>query len=380
MLPGDVCYVDYGEMPACIHVRLLGCQIQNDIWAIVTPDGDIYDEQMSSSNPDFTQFFYGGHGIGGVLPPGVPAAVVYGFGALTAVEYQQYLAQCRVYAAGARALLGLAPQPAGNAVPAQPAVASGEPEVWVALEQIDGVVPGQVVVDVGGVMPAGHVLLGDRALVPVNGKVVALKKIKRTEVQSLTAKDLRVLPIKFDQQGSRRRDFPDAVANMSCDKLPGGELQLEGPATTLEVLKSLCIRSLTPVTDHERWIRSSEISKTDRSIYEMEVLSKVIEAFVMVDQVNLPNLKGGELLIRRWQLIKEAHRLSPLAPDYSAADLFMGWQQESGVQQTLAKHVSDQLRDQAAIAKEARKAREEAESRQGRGRGRGRGRASAEQT
>ena len=134
------------------------------------------------------------------------------------------------------------------------------------------------------------------------------------------------------------------------------------------------------MTDHERWIRSSEISKTDRSIYEMEVLSKVIEAFVMVDQVNLPNLKGGELLIRRWQLIKEAHRLSPLAPDYSAADLFMGWQQESGVQQTLAKHVSDQLRDQAAIAKEARKAREEAENRQGRGRGRGRGRASAEQT
>ena len=158
--------------------------------------------------------------------------------------------------------------------------------------------------------------------------------------------------------------------------MPGGGLQLEGPPTTLGVLKSMNARNLTPITDHERWLRNGEISKTDRSIYEREVLSRVIEALVMVDQVNLPNPKGGELLLRRFQLIREAHRIAPHAPDYSASDIFMGWQTELGIQQSLTKHVSEQLRDQAAIAKESRKAREELAGRkaQGRGNGRGRGR------
>ena len=82
---------------------------------------------------------------------------------------------------------------------------------------------------------------------------------------------------------------------MSQDKVPGGELQLEGPPATLSVLKALCQRGLTPVTDHERWIRSKEISKSDRSAHEMKVIAKVIEALVMTDQLNLPNLKGGTL-------------------------------------------------------------------------------------
>ena len=105
----------------------------------------------------------------------------------------------------------------------------------------------------------------------------------------------------------------------------------------------------------------------------MEVIARVVEAFCMVDQVNLPCPKGGELLLRRWQLIKEAHRISPQAPDYSAASHFMGWELEDGVHQGLSKYVSDQLKDQAAIAKKARKAREELEHRRRGGRGRGRG-------
>ena len=116
---------------------------------------------------------------------------------------------------------------------------------------------------------------------------------------------------------------------------------------------------------------NSEISKNDRSIYEMEVIAKVLEAFIMTDQLNLPNLKGGELLLRRWQLIKEAHRIAPHSPDYSSAEHFMGWDRESGVQTDLSKYVSERLKEEAAIAKESRKAREE-QSHRGRGRG-GRG-------
>ena len=72
----------------------------------------------------------------------------------------------------------------------------------------------------------------------------------------------------------------------------------------------------------------------------------VLEAFVMVDQLNIPNLKGCELLVRRWQLIREAHRISPTSPDYSAADVFMGWayRRGDGVEPSLAKYVADELK------------------------------------
>ncbi len=81
-----------------------------------------------------------------------------------------------------------------------------------------------------------------------------------------------------------------------------------------------------------------------------------------MDQLNLPNLSGIELLMRRRALIREAHRISPSAPDYSAAHHFMGWTRRRDAGAThapLTKFVAEQLRDEAAISKEGRKAREE---------------------
>ena len=74
------------------------------------------------------------------------------------------------------------------------------------------------------------------------------------------------------------------------------------------------------------------------------------------------------------QVIKEAHRINPSAPDYSSADLFMGWQWKragGGIAPTLSAHVAAELKNEAAIAKESRKAREELLANRGRGRGRG---------
>ena len=62
----------------------------------------------------------------------------------------------------------------------------------------------------------------------------------------------------------------------------------------------------------------------------------------------------------------KAHRLSPSAPDYSAADHFMGWaarQHGAVVAPKLKEHVATSLRGEAAVAKKARKALEEARAR-----------------
>ena len=87
---------------------------------------------------------------------------------------------------------------------------------------------------------------------------------------------------------------------------------------------------------------------------------------VTVDQLNPSGLQSAELVVRRMQVIREAHRICPPAPDYSSADVFMGWRyrrQNQGVDSGLAAYVAMEFKNDAAIAKESRKAREEQQQR-----------------
>lgn len=245
MSVGDICFLNYGEHPVTWHVRLLGCHIHQNWWSIVTPDGDIYEEEMSLANPDLTDFEYGGPGLGSPIPARISAAQVYGFPAITAVEYQQYLMQARVYAAGARAALGVAAPAAPAAGPPGGGVAAAgvapmagvvdDPEVWVAIEDRVGVVPGQVMVAAHQPLPPGHMVLGDRAVIPHGGSQLCVKKIKTSELGTMGSRDLRLLPLKFDSQGRRHRDFADCVALMSQDNMPGGGCSWKDPP-----LPSMC--------------------------------------------------------------------------------------------------------------------------------------------
>ena len=134
------------------------------------------------------------------------------------------------------------------------------------------------------------------------------------------------------------------------------------PSTALNIAKSLRDQNLTPTTYHEFWLRNGDIPRGDRSIYEHECLSRIFEAMVTVDQLNPSGLQSAELVVRRMQVIREAHRICPSAPDYSSADVFMGWRyrrQNQGVDSGLAAYVATELKNDAAIAKESRKAREE---------------------
>ena len=155
-----------------------------------------------------------------------------------------------------------------------------------------------------------------------------------------------------------------------CWSLPqGGGLQLSGPAICHNQLITLKEQSFTPTSYHEHWVRSAEIPRGDRSTYEHECLARILESLICLDQLNVPALQGAELICRRMLVIREAHRLSPASPDYSSADHYMGWKyRRSGqnVDVDLASHVATELKNEAAIAKEARKAREEQALRRGR--------------
>ena len=388
MNSGDLVAVNYGEVPPAgglWHVRLLLFHVTGNWWVIATPDLDVYEEELFAGNPDFVNFMYLGAGLGAPLPAGINAAHVHGFGPLTAIEYQQFMTQGRVVGLGLQAVLGVAPPPSppiagGGPVGAALAVPVPPPPLpiialpWLALDTESGYSRGDVVVVAGAPLPLGTLQLGDKILVPIaGGSPVACKQCGIVDQARLSNDDLRTFPVFFNSQGLRRRTFANAALLQSREVLPGGDLQLLGPPTAMELIGELHSRGFTFSTDSEHWIRTEDIPKSDRSLFELEVLDKVLEALATVDQPNLPNLKGAELLLRRRQVIREAHRLSASSPDYSMADIMMGWERKSGVAMTLRRYVADEMKDQAAILKESRKAREELSAKRGDPTGRGRG-------
>ena len=371
MEQGGIALVNYGEIPRCWHTRLLLSHLGDTRWVIATPDLDVYDEDLSIDNEDYTDFHYSG--VGGQIPPRISARSVYGFAPMNAAQLGQLMAQGRAYAAamGVQAPPNPAPQAAAAGVANGPggvvaSMVAGLADRWVAMEKGGPYDRGDVVSVDPVPLPQGSTIVGDRAILLVNGVHICLRKMTPAEVSAFVLDDLRVLPVHFDSEGVRRRAFSMCVERMSGETPQGGGLQLTGPPTCLNLMKSMRDQGFTPVTFHEHWMRSSEIPKGDRSTYEHEVISRVLESFACVDQLNLPALQGVELLCRRLQVIREAHRISPSSPDYSAADHFMGWKYRKsgqGVDSGLAQHVANELKAEASIAKEARKAREEQEAR-----------------
>ncbi|CAE7196525.1 AMY1.1, partial [Symbiodinium necroappetens] len=215
-------------------------------------------------------------------------------------------------------------------------------------------------------LPNGHVLMGDKGMIPEGGDVLFVRKVAAAEVSKHRLTDIRLLPISFDAQGVRRKEFSIAVSLMDDDPPQGGGLQLSGPSSALKLLKDMRDQQFTPSTFHEHWLRTSEIPRGDRSTYEHECLSRIMDAMIIVDQLNVPALQSAELIFRRLQVIRQAHRASPSNPDYSSADYYMGWKYKkaaAGIDSELSAYVAGELKTEAAILKESRKAKEEQDAR-----------------
>ena len=193
-------------------------------------------------------------------------------------------------------------------------------------------------------------------------KPAHVRIIHADTAEEYRGEDLRTIAVKFGADGRRRTTFGDAVSRMSCDEPDGGLVGIEGVRTTHWVLNDMLEHGGNPQLHADWWARQARIPEGDRALHEVEVISKAIDCFATIDQLNLPALTGIEVLVRRLALHKEAHRVSPSAADYSAADHFMGWgNRRTGatIAPALRNSVADKLKDEWMVAKEARKAREE---------------------
>ena len=233
---------------------------------------------------------------------------------------------------------------------------------WVALETRGAYTKGDIIQSSSLPLPPGSVLAQDRAVGIFNNTAVVVGRLPPGGEYAIAREDLRVLPLRVGTDLVRHRAFFEAVPLMDNTDPQHGGIPLQGPKALFWFLQALASQTLTPSTHHEDWLRTARIPDGDRSIYEHECLSRILDAMISTDQLNAPALLSAELIGRRLAVIKEAHRLNPSTPDYTSADVFMGWQWNRNgatIAPDLSQHVATRLKAQADVAKEARKAKEE---------------------
>ncbi|CAE7766812.1 ANK1 [Symbiodinium sp. CCMP2592] len=272
------------------HARLVLAHVDSFDHVILTPDLDLYTETLDTSNGDFIRFW--APTPNGSIPAGVPASRVYAFGAMDVADYTG---------------------------------TTSTKEAWRLVRRGSG-----------------------RASPQIRLRLLRAVELERIRPRSKPIPSFKGLKPWF--QPDLACALHIAVGLMNDTPPQGGGLQLSGPATVLNILKSVRDQNFTLTAFHEHWLRVGEIPK---GIYEHECLSRILRDH-RSDQC-------PSALRARAHLPPDAHRISPSAPDYSAADHFMGWRYRKATQvdSDLVAHVATELKNEAAIAKESRKAREE---------------------
>ena len=376
---GDVVYLNYGEVPACTHARLVLSEVDRNTheYVILTPDYDVYVEILDASNPDLASFHLSGPG--GSLPPGVPRAQIYGFAAMSAVDYARFMARGRAEAAAEVARRGAVPvaAPVGPAV-AGGGAADGGHQIWVMAETCGVHKIGETVVP-----PAGLPMLQDFGLMVVNdsdgvGRPCLIKRIDPDNLAQfcedriglarasesidgedrVAADDIRTMSVKYTANGERFRNFRESVGEMTNTEMPDFPYE---PRTCLSYLQAVQSVSENCYAQHLAWLQQSKIPEGSRASYEDETLAHILDVAISFDCLCVTNLASFELLVRRRQLIAEAHAYNPSSPSYEGSEYWMGNRFKHGgaiVVPALTEHVAKKLQADSQIMKERRKLEE----------------------
>ena len=134
---------------------------------------------------------------------------------------------------------------------------------------------------------------------------------------------------------------------------------LEVPRTTKWLVKEIAKSGGGPLQHHQRWKTHLRADDGDRSVHEDELLCMALEISGYYDQLDLSVLDGMELVSRRLQLIEESKAAGGGAA-CEGAKFFVGYRRTGAlIAPELGRHVAHKLQDKVSVMKERRKHAEE---------------------
>ena len=394
-----VCY-DGEEL---FHERLILSWVESGEYVVLTPDSDVFIEQVDAGNADLTGIRIGG--ALGTVPHGLVGHQIYSFATRPAGAILQNLRrEGEVHARIERlahSLIGLAPgaMPVpGAALPppvvplALPAAPIAPPMVpgalappppppppplpprlaraggtWVLDEPVGSFTVGQEVP-----LPAGSLVFGTCGFVTIEGKVVSITLVSSGSDLDVWAGGRLAAFLKAD---GRVFNLPMDAASITladADRLmavaPPALRPLRGPPTVGDSIGDIANRTSGGfVAAHDRWVVEARIELTSRSRYEHKVLSRALQLDFQLDGIIVKRSVAFEYFDRRRQLLlEEAHRDDPARQNFDNAHVFMGEDDEASgthLSSALRVHVAAELSRETAIQKERRKAQEARDSR-----------------
>lgn len=231
-------------------------------------------------------------------------------------------------------------------VTVKPIALAQEDYVWLAMEDMDDFKFGQTV----DVSPDKDIMVGERtglvhtrsgwikvelvevskspdflqARRPAVVKPPAAIPVEDKETAEEGSGDARTLCVDFDAQGTRYKEWRAVV--QECAEYSYEDWPHSGPATVHHLLKHFQKYGGDPKQWLELWCRQKGIAEQDRVKHELRCLMGAFHHAGCYDQLNLPVLASMETLARRVQCIVDAYALGgSAAPDWGNAKLFTGY-------------------------------------------------------
>ena len=364
--------------PPLFHERyvLAACACGQGYHVILTPDFEMYAEQISLENTDLESYRIG-HGAD--LPAGLGANNTYRFRNMPDAGMMAQYRRDALQAAAAMAVApgGVAAAPMGMvpAPAAAPAAAVVADEVWVRIETKGEKLRGEEIT-----LDGSEVLHGDVGLKTVNQESFAIRKVKRAELEKYkgieASADARLLSLQFQEVSRAERQWRDVSRDIHEEKFD--DWNVPGPRTAEWCVRFLNRRNGGPVDHHRWWMQNHGLKSDSWGVSEHDTLMKMIDKLGRFDGLDLSNLAGAEVAFRRLQLIefmysergpgggkgssKSDKKDAMTSLQQHEASIFAGAHKEFGdvmVCPALLDFVAKEVEGEAAVLKQVRKAREE---------------------
>ena len=363
--------------PRLWHERMLLEWIGGEEYVVVTPDRDVYIEDISLTNSDLrTIRVRPGPGL---LPDGVVGAEVYPLPVWNAAELsairaegQQLALQERNRRGGGQAGV-VAPVAAGAAV----AAPGGEDEhragqlKWLAAETIGAIRYGDSVQGV-----AAGLARGAKSVHAVpNGPTLFVECVDGGELDEFFSKpgasDFRTLKLVLNGMGQPEQSLREI--SVLCREVPV-KWSLPGPRTAKWCINYLAVEGLGFEGHHERLRQVCKVDASAWGIQEHFQVSMAVRQSLLVDQLDGCNLVSIELQFRRLQTIEFSYAEKAREFESRAVGGKLSLEEQTsfgGVTRQFAtlmicpdllEHVKAETEREASLAKNLRKAREERES------------------